>query len=137
MLAVGREHEVLGPERAAGADLGRFLAEQLGPDPELAVTLQRRRLGVDAPGEDHVAVEPADLLFAEVTVELGVVDAFALRCQELDQLRAAVLLRGSEHLTEAGAEVGRLSWVNVGHARSFVSPSRGVAAGRVADPTRP
>ena len=47
VLAVGREDEVLRAQRAAGADLGGLLAEQLGPDAELAVALQGGRLGVD------------------------------------------------------------------------------------------
>ena len=50
VLAVGREGEVLVAQRAAGADLGGLLAEQAGPDAELALPLQRGRLGVDAPG---------------------------------------------------------------------------------------
>ena len=62
VLAVGREDEVLRRERAAGADLRGLLAEQLGPDAELAVALERGGLGVDAAGEHHVAVEAADRL---------------------------------------------------------------------------
>ena len=44
VLAVGREDEVLRTQRAAGADLRGLLAEQLGPDAELAVPLERGRL---------------------------------------------------------------------------------------------
>ena len=90
VLAVGREDEVLRAQRAAGADLGGLLAEQLGPDAELAVALEGGGLGVDPPGEHHVAVEAAQLLGGEVEVELRVVDAFALGRQQLDQLGAAV-----------------------------------------------
>ena len=79
VLAVGREHEVLGAQRATGTDLGGLLAEQLGPDAELAVPLQRRGLGVDAADEHHVAVEAADLVGGEVAVELVVADPLALR----------------------------------------------------------
>ncbi len=61
VLAVGREHVVLGKQRAPRADLGGFLSEQLGPDAELAVALQGGGLGVDPPGQDHVAVEAAQL----------------------------------------------------------------------------
>ena len=61
VLAVGREDEVLRAQRAAGADLRGLLAEQLGPDAELAVALQRGGLGVDAADQDHVAVEAAQL----------------------------------------------------------------------------
>ena len=70
VLAVGREDVVLRAQGAAGADLRGLLAEQLGPDAELAVALQRGGLGVDAAGEDHVAVEAAQLgLGGEVVVE--------------------------------------------------------------------
>ena len=62
VLAVGREDVVLGTQRAAGADLCGLLPEQLGPDAELAVALEGRGLGVDPPGQDHVAVETAQLL---------------------------------------------------------------------------
>ena len=92
MLAVGREDVVLRAQRAAGADLGGLLAEQLGPDAELAVALERGGLGVDPPGEHHVAVEAAQLLGGEVVVELGVVDALTLGGQQLHELGAAVLL---------------------------------------------
>ena len=62
VLAVGREDVVLGAQRAAGADLRGLLAEQLGPDAELAVALERGGLGVDPAGQHHVAVEAADHL---------------------------------------------------------------------------
>ncbi len=62
VLAVGREGVVLGAQRAAGADLGGLLAEQAGPQAELALALERGGLGVEAADEDEVAVEPAQLL---------------------------------------------------------------------------
>src|SRR4029079_1704786 len=46
VLTVGGEDVVLRPERATGADLRGLLAEQLGPDAELAVTLECGRLDV-------------------------------------------------------------------------------------------
>ena len=110
VLAVGREDVVLRSQRAAGADLRGLLAEQLGPDAELAVALQRGGLGVDAAGQHHVAVEAADhlgLLVGRQTGaegELGVLDALALGRQQLDELGAAVLLAGSEDLCQIGAE---------------------------------
>ncbi len=104
VLAVGREDVVLRAQRAARADLGGLLAEQLGPDAELAVALERGGLGVDPPREDHVAVEAAQLLGGEVVVELVVVDALTLRRQQLDELGSAVLLAGSEDLHQVGAK---------------------------------
>ncbi len=106
MLAVGREDEVLRGERAAGADLRGLLAEELGPDAELAVALEGGRLDVDATGEDHVAVEALDRLVVEVEGELGVLDALTLGGQQLHELGATVGLVGAEHLAEVGAEVG-------------------------------
>ncbi len=91
VLAVGREGEVLVAHRAAGADLRGLLAEQAGPDAELALPLQRGGLGVDAPGHDQVAVEALDRLVVEVEGEVRVLDALALGGQQLDQL-------GSGHL---------------------------------------
>ena len=64
VLAVGGEGVVLRAQRAAGADLRGLLAEQAGPEAELALALQRGGLGVEAPDEDQVAVEPAQLLVA-------------------------------------------------------------------------
>ena len=109
VLAVGREDVVLRAQRAAGADLRGLLAEQLGPDAELAVALERGGLDVDAPGEHHVAVEAAQLLGREVVVELGVVDALTLGRQQLDELGATVGLRGSEDLRKVGAECSRVA----------------------------
>ena len=106
MLAVGREDEVLRAQRAAGADLRGLLAEQLGPDAELAVPLQRGGLGVDAPGQHHVAVEALDRLVVEVEGEVRVLDPLALGRQQLDQVGAAVGRVGPEDLAEVGTEVG-------------------------------
>jgi hypothetical protein len=105
VLAVGREDEVLRGQRTAGADLRGLLPEQLGPDPELAVPLERGGLGVDATGEHHVAVEALDRLVVEVEGEVGVLHTLALGRQQLHQLRAAVGVRRAEYLTEVGTEV--------------------------------
>ncbi len=80
-------------ERATGADLGRLLAEQAGPQSELALTLEGVALGVEAADEDEVAVEAAQVLGREVRdvlVVVGVGDALALGGQQLDHVRAAV-----------------------------------------------
>src|SRR6476661_1990748 len=122
VLAVGREDVVLRAQRPAGADLRGFLAEQLGPDAELAVPLERGGLGVDAAGEDHVAVETADHRSLVVRgqvgteAELGVLDALALGGEQLDELGATVLLGRSEDLHQVGAEA-RTS--GLGHVYSF------------------
>ena len=110
MLAVGREDVVLRPEGAAGADLRGLLAEELGPDAELAVALERRGLGVDAAGQDHVAVEAADGLrlvgaALGLEAELRVLDALTFGGEQLDQLGAAVSLGGAEDLDQIGSEV--------------------------------
>ena len=57
VLAVGREGHVVGGHRAAGADLGGLLAQQRGPDAQLALALQGGRLDVPAADQREVAVE--------------------------------------------------------------------------------
>jgi hypothetical protein len=133
VLAVGGEDEVLRRERAAGADLCGLLTEQLRPDAELAVTLQRGGLDVDAAGEHHVAVEALDRLVVEVEAEVGMLDALAFGRQQLHELRATVGVRGAEDLTEVGAEVG----CAVVHVHSSTWSAGGVsAAGRSSGPRR-
>ena len=155
VLAVGREDVVLRAQRAAGADLGGLLAEELGPDPELAVALEGGGLDVDAPGQHHVAVEAADHLVlglvAGVEAEVRVLDPLALGRQELDELGAAVELGGSEDLHQIGAEPPVLALAVgagvLGHARSFevigragspraegCRPGRGRGGGATCDP---
>jgi len=70
------------------------------------VPLQRSGLHVQAAGEHHVAVEAADLLGAEVEIELGRVDPLPLRGEQLDEIGAAVGLTGAEDLREVGTERG-------------------------------
>ena len=123
VLAVGREGVVLGTHRAAGADLGGLLAEQLGPDAELAVALEGRGLDVDPPGQHHVAVEAAQLLGGEVVVEVGVVDALTLGRQQLDEVGATVGLRGPEDLRQVGAEAHRIGQRTLLQQRAAVAGS--------------
>ena len=66
VLAVGREDVVVVAQRPAGADLGGLLAQQRGPQAQLALALQRGRLGVEAAGQHHVAVQPAQLVGGQV-----------------------------------------------------------------------
>ena len=94
VLAVGGEGVVLGAHRAAGADLRGLLAEEAGPQAELALALEGGGLGVEAPDEHEVAVEAADLLVAQRVddrVVVGVAHALALGVEQLDHLGAAVL----------------------------------------------
>ena len=85
---------VLRAQGPAGPDLGGLLAEQARPQAELTLALQGGGLGVEAPREDEVAVETAQLLPAQRVddgVVLGVRHALTLRAEQLDHLRAAVL----------------------------------------------
>ncbi len=75
-----------GCEGSAGPHLGGLLTEQAGPQPELALALQRGGLDVGAPHEDQVAVQVAVVLVGEVDVVAGVVHPFALGGEQLDQL---------------------------------------------------
>jgi hypothetical protein len=92
VLAVGREDVVLRLQRAARADLSGLLTEELGPDAELTVALERRGLDVDPTGERHVAEQAADRLrelgVGEVVAEgeVGVLDPLALGREQLDEL---------------------------------------------------
>ena len=84
---------VLRAQSERGADLRRLLAEEAGPDAELALALERGGLGVDATDQHQVAVEAAQVLVGEVLdvlVVLGVVDALPLGGQQLDHLGSAV-----------------------------------------------
>ncbi len=72
VLAIGGEDEVLREQRPAASDLRRLLAEQLRPDAEFAVALQRGGLGVESPGQHHVAIETADGLILGNPVALGI-----------------------------------------------------------------
>jgi hypothetical protein len=88
VLAIGREHVVLGGERPAGADLGGFLAQALRPQTELALPLQRGGLGVEGPHEHHVAVHPAQGVGVEVGDERaihGMLEAHARWREQLDE----------------------------------------------------
>ena len=101
VLAVGREDEVVRPERATGADLGGLLAEQAGPQAELALTLEGVALGVEPADEDEVAVEAPQVLgrqVRDVLVVVGVGHALTLGGQQLDHVRATVADRGGRLL---------------------------------------
>ena len=87
MLAVGRERHVLRAQCPAGTDLRGLLAEQAGPQPELALALQRDGLGVDAAHHDEVAVERGDLVVGDVEGVVGVLDALALGGEQLHHVR--------------------------------------------------
>jgi hypothetical protein len=76
VLAVGGERHVPGRQGPGRADLGGLLAEQGGPQAELALALQRDRLAVDPADKHHVAVHALDVGVAEGVV--GMVDSLTL-----------------------------------------------------------
>ena len=90
VLAVGREHHVRRGQRAAGADLGGFLAEQRGPEAELALALQGGRLGVDPADQNQIPVQRPDLGGGQVERVVGMLDPLALRGQQLDEFASPV-----------------------------------------------
>ncbi len=148
VLAVGREHVVLRGQRTAGPDLRRLLAEALGPQPELALALQRRRLVVEGAHQHHVAQEAAQRGGVEVRDARGVhgvVPQLARRAEELDERRrprvpsgpggaarrAAGRARSSCRWCSRGAPPGRgrgaargrsVTYVSVGYATVGSSP---------------
>ncbi len=85
MLAVRREDVVVVAQRPAGADLRGLLAQQRGPQAQLALALQRGGLTVETAGHHHVAVQVAQLVRAQVDVVVRVLDALAFRRQQLDE----------------------------------------------------
>ena len=90
VLAVGGEHHVVRAKRPPGPDLGGFLAEQRGPDAELALALQGDRHGVDGADQHQVAVQPGDRIVGQVQRVVGVVDPLTLRGEQLDKLARLV-----------------------------------------------
>ena len=113
VLAVGREREVVRGERSPRADLGGLLAEQRGPQAQLALALECGGLGVEAADEDEVAVEAAQVLIAQLgedRVELAVGDPLTLGGEHLDHLGTALGER----------PVGRPRMVRLGRARLMV-----------------
>jgi hypothetical protein len=87
VLPVGREGEVLGGQRAAGAHLRGLLPEQAGPQAELTLALQGHRFGVDPADQDEVAVERLDLVVADLEGVVRVLHPLALGREQLDELR--------------------------------------------------
>src|SRR5215211_1030421 len=81
--------------RATGADLRGLLAEQRGPDAELALPLQRGGLDVPAADQREVAVEAAQLLVGQVDRVLGVLHPLALGGEQLDQVGLLRQVRGA------------------------------------------
>jgi hypothetical protein len=87
VLAVGGEGHILRPERPARADLRGLLAEQRGPDSQLALALQGDGLEVDPADEHQVPVQRPDFLGRDLKRVVGMVDSLALRRQQLDEFR--------------------------------------------------
>ena len=131
VLAVGREDVVVVAQRAAGADLGGLLAEQRGPQAQLALALQGGGLGVEAPGQHHVAVQAAQLVGGEVDRRTSrVLDPLALGRQQLYELglgrsAASVARRWLRACCCAASRLARGSALH-GHVCSSVCPAPGV-----------
>ncbi len=89
VLAVAREHEVVGTQRPGGSDLCRLLAEQRRPEAELALALEGGGFVVEAAHDDQVFVDGEQVVVAEVfhpAVVLGSLDSHAFRRQKLNRL---------------------------------------------------
>ena len=115
-------------QRAAGADLRGLLAEQRGPDAQLALPLQRGRLDVPPADEREVAVEPAQLVVADVERVVGVLDALALGREQLDQVR--LLRAGAGPPAPGTGSTTSVAWSQRGHG-ALLAVSRGAGvAGR-------
>ncbi len=88
VLPVAGEGHVPGAHRPAGADLRGFLAQQRDPDAQLALPLERVGLAVGSTDQDHVPVQPAQLVGRDVDVEVGVRNPLPLGGQQLHEVGA-------------------------------------------------
>ena len=88
VLAVGGEGHVARAERPPGADLGRLLAEQGGPDAQFALALQRDRLGVDPADQDQVAVQALHLVGGQFQGIVGMFEPLPFGREQLDGFHA-------------------------------------------------
>ena len=131
VLAVGREGEVVVAQRPAGADLGGLLAEQAGPDAQLALALQGGGLGVEPADQHQVAVQPAQLLVGDVDGVRRVLDPLALGGEQLDELGLAGDRRGHRDAEGVAgrapvARSGDVGAVGHGHSSGYPAvPARG------------
>ena len=107
MLAVARKDEVARGERVSGADLHGLLTAARRPQRELSLPLERDALGVEAAGEDHVAMEGAQLVGGQIDdprVEPGVGHPGSVGLQ---QTRDVVDVPRSGGAAVVGRPVGR------------------------------
>ena len=126
VLAVGGEGVVLAPHRVHRTDLGALLAEQRGPQTQLALALQRDRLGVDAADADHVGVELPDQRVVTGEGVRRVLDPLAVRRQQLDRrVGTAVVARRSDRRSPRSSRTpGRVAPGDSGQ-RTPGAPGRG------------
>jgi len=97
VLAVAGEHDIERTQRARRSDLGGFLTLQRRPQPELAVALERRRLGVVATGQHHVAEEGAQVVVVAGELEPVVGHPLTLGGEQLHHVRHRALGRITGH----------------------------------------
>ena len=128
VLAVGREDVVVVAQGPAGADLGGLLAEQRGPQAQLALALQGGGLGVEAAGQHHVPVQAAQLFGGQVDGVLRVLDPLALGRQQLYELGLGTLwrLRGARRPLARCVAVCARQCSPRSRACSSVGPAPGV-----------
>src|SRR6266849_5954191 len=103
MLAIGGECHVPRPEGPARANLGGLLAEQRGPDPELALALQGDRLEVDPANENEIPVQGPDFLGGDVERVVRMLDPLAFWSKELNRFRGAGSPGQAERVRHGGA----------------------------------
>ena len=84
VLPVGGEGHVARPQGPARAHLRCLLAQQRGPDAQLALALERDGLEVDPADDDQVPVEGLDLLAGDLQRIAGMLDPLTLGGEELD-----------------------------------------------------
>ncbi len=79
------------------AHLGGLLPDQRGPQAQLAVPLEGGGLGVEAPGEDHVAEVADEVRGGAGELEVVVLDASPVGGQQLHHVLALTAHAASFH----------------------------------------
>jgi hypothetical protein len=84
------------PDGADAADLGGLLSSARQPQAEFALALQVVCLLVELPGEDHVAIEPADGLRRDASAEPAIAKR-TVGVEELHWRRGRGIVAGECH----------------------------------------
>jgi hypothetical protein len=116
---------VIGAQRSPRTDLRGLLTQQRSPQTQLALALQRGGFGVDAPHENEIAQQVAQLLGAGVQGIVGMRHALTFGGQQLHERR---LRRAECRRLRAGGACRDAPDGGVGHVPSCRRRSPGSPA---------